>query len=868
MLSHDDQDALARRIAALLPRVEKPARYLGEEINVIRHAWTPERVRWLLILPDLYEIGMSHQGLRILYDQLNRRADALAERAFAPGLDLEALLRREGLPLFSLESHRPARDFDLIGFSLQYELLATNLVNLIDLAGVPIWSRERKETDPLIAAGGPCSGNPEPLADFIDFFLIGDGEEAVGAITETLAATRGRATREERLRRLAKLGGVYVPRFYEPRIEEGRQVGVTPHQGVPARVRRTYVADLDRAPYPLQPIVPLIEAVQDRLTLEIQRGCTQGCRFCQAGIFYRPVRERGPRRLAELTAEGLRASGWEEISLSSLSSADYSQIAPLARTLVEAVAPQRISLSFSSLRVDTFSVELAEQVARVRKTGLTFAPEAGSERLRRVINKKVRDAEILAAAEAAYARGWRRVKLYFMIGLPTETAADLCAMAELIERVRALARRYGRSRSVTASIGAFVPKAHTPFQWVAFDGRRRLREKLDWIQQNVRGRGSELKWHAIDVSFVEAVLSRGDRRLARAIHRAWELGGRFDGWSDHFEIERWETAFRESGIDPETSLRARDPDEPLPWDHIDLGVTREWLQREWQAARAGETTPDCRTGRCAQCGLGGPADRQFAPELSAEAWAELGRAIRVPTAPPELAASVPVRIVFRKRGRVRLLAHLETGHLLVRLLRMAGWPLVFTAGHNPRPKVSFGPPLPLGVEGRWELCDLRLARLPSEEEIARANQQAPAGLTILAARRLPSGQRSLMAEAVAADYRVSLPPPLAKLARREGRIDQFLARGAVPVQKLTKGRSRTIDLRRCVRSLAWDAEATDRLALRLCLQEPAGHVLGPLPALQEIFKWSPEDLARVRVERIALLDAEDRPLHRPVETAS
>ena len=872
MSSLDDHSPLADRIEALLPLVEKPARYMGGEINVIRREWSPERVRWLLILPDVYEIGMSHQGLRILYDQLNQRDDALAERAFAPWVDMEALLRREGLPLFSLESRREAREFDVIGFSLQYELLATNLVNLIDLAGIPIWSRDRTDVDPLIAAGGPCTANPEPVADFIDFFLIGDGEEAVGRITAALATSRGRA-RTERLRRLAEIPGVYVPRFYEPRYAAGEQVGVLATPGMPLPVRRTYVRDLDRAAYPQQPIVPLIEAVQDRLTLEIQRGCTQGCRFCQAGIFYRPIRERSPQRLIELAATGLSTSGWEQISLSSLSSADYTQIAPLARTLVAALSPERIGLSFSSLRVDTFSVELAELVARVRKTGLTFAPEAGSERLRQVINKKVTDEEILAAAEAAYAKGWRRVKLYFMIGLPTETAEDLRAMADLIGRVRALGRRYGASRSVTASIGAFVPKAHTPLQWEAFDGRQRLSEKLAWIKQTVRGRGVELKWHDIDVSFVEAALSRGDRTLARVIHRAWELGARFDGWTDHFSIQRWETAFRETGIDPQRHTRSRDPQAPLPWDHIDLGVTTDWLRRELAAAHAGQSTPDCRTGKCAQCGLGGPRDRQFAPQLEPAAWEALGLMLTRSQHAGTGEASGPadalrVRICFAKRGRLRLLAHLDTGHLLVRLLRMSRWPLTFTAGHNPRPKISFGPPLPLGVAGSHELLDISLQRPPSADEIACVNQRAPQGLEIHSVRTLPPGRASVMSEAISADYDASLPADLAQLARRERRLEQFHAAGAVPVLKASKGRSKSVDLKRCVRTLEWTGDTADRLTMRLRLQEQDGHVLGPLPTLQEILKWSREDLARCRVVRTALLDARDHPLHLPAARES
>jgi radical SAM family uncharacterized protein/radical SAM-linked protein len=905
---------LARKIDALLPLVSRPARYLDSEINAIHKEWSRDLVRWLLILPDVYEIGMSHQGLRILYDLLNQREDALADRAFAPWTDMEALMRRDGVPLFALESRRPARDFDVVGFSLQYELLATNILNMLDLAGIPLWSRERGEQDPLIAAGGPCTGNPEPLADFIDFFLIGDGEQAVARITEVIGATRGQ-TRRERLRALAEIPGLYVPCFYEPRYENGRQAGVTPLDGVPPRITRTYVRDLDGAPYPMRPLVSLTEAVQDRLTLEIQRGCTQGCRFCQAGIFYRPVRERSPRRLAELAAAGLAASGWNQVGLSSLSSADYSQIEPLARAFTEALQPARIGLSFSSLRVDTFSVELADLVSRIRKTGLTFAPEAGTERLRRVINKNIRDADVLSAVEAAYAKGWRRVKLYFMIGLPTETQDDLDGIVSITRRVREIGRRYGGSRSVTASVGSFVPKAHTPFQWEAFGERESLREKLSYLKEHTRSRWSQMKWHEVDPSFVEAVLARGDRRLARTIHRVWETGGRFDGWTDIFEMERWEEAFRETGIDPRDFTGAIDIARPLAWDHIDLGVEKSWLLHERNLASDGETTPDCRTARCTQCGMGGPRNRQFTPAPDAEEYRHLSRelsaavsptadatpvvpdtpsdgiaaeahdtptspAVGIATAAAE-AVSHRCRVVYSKRGPLRFISHLETGHLLIRLFRMARWPLVFTQGHRPRPKVSFGPPLPLGLEGDHELIDTQLTSAVSMREIERVNQRTPRGLEIISAHEIPRSVKSLTSETISALYRVAVPADLHEIAVRERRLEALREAESVIVLKPSKGRQRSIDLKRCVKHLQWEdlprgstqpngAEPQSDgawdgriLSMELLMQEPAGHVLGPLPALLELFKWSREDLGRCLVTRLRLLDASARPLHHP-----
>ena len=900
---------LSARIDALLPLVARPARYLDSEIGAIHIPWEPDRLRWLLVFPEIYEIGMSHQGLRILYDLLNRRADALAERAFAPWPDMEDRMRRRGIPLFSLETRHPARAFDLIGLSLQYELLATNVLNLLDLSGVPIHSRDRSETDPLIVAGGPCSANPEPLADFIDFFLIGDGEEAVGEITRLLALRRGRP-RRERLRALADLPGVYVPCFYEaqggnalppPERATACAGGLSPRDGVPYPVRRTYAERLDAQNYPRTPVIPVIEAVQDRLTLEIQRGCTQGCRFCQAGIFYRPVRERPAADLLELAASGLAASGWDEISLSSLSSADYSQIVPLARALSEGLKAQRAGLSLSSLRVDTFSVELADLVSRVRKTGLTFAPEAGTQRLREVINKRVSEDDLRAAVTAAYGRGWHRVKLYFMVGLPTETPADLDGVARAVRELREIGRGFGPSRGVTVSLSPFVPKAHTPFQWEAFGGREELRERIAYLEKQVASRWTPLKSHNVDLSFVEALLARGDRRMGRVIERVWRAGGRFEGWTEHFSIARWEEALGAEGIDARAATGARDPAAPLPWDHIDLGVSRAWLLGERERALRGEVTDDCRGGACTACGLGGPADRRLSPEIEPAQWQALSARLAEALAPAQgagapgpagagvqaltltataqSASPLRLRLCYAKRANLRFLSHLETGRLLLRLLRMARWPLVYTQGHNPHPRVAFGPPLPVGVEGVRELIDLFLARAPSAQEQADLASLAPPGFAVRGLTEIAAAAPSLTALAATAAYLVLLPADLAARARQERRIEQFHEAQAVPLLKAGKGRQRCVDLKRAVAALAWgeaagssggapderescaetpeDApgEARHRLEMTLCLQEPGGHVAGPFPVLREVLKLADEDVARCSVTRLRFFDA-------------
>jgi radical SAM family uncharacterized protein/radical SAM-linked protein len=864
-LNSQSSQSLAGRIEALLPRVEKPGRYLGTEINAIYKPWAEAGnealSKWLLILPDVYEIGMSHQGLRILYDILNSREDALAERAFAPWVDMEDLMRRNEIPLFSLETRHLAKEFDLVGFSLQYELLATNILNLLDLAGIPLRSNQRGEDDPLIVAGGPCAANPEPLAEFIDLFLIGDGEELVGRITETLQVSKN-LSREEKLRALSGLPGIYVPRFYTPIFENGRQIGVEPQGGAPFPVRRTHVANLDAAPYHLRPVVPLVEAVQDRLTLEIQRGCTRGCRFCQAGIYYRPVRERGPRRLTELIAGGLPVTGWNEVSLSSLSSADYSQIEPLTRTLVDALSPQRIGLSFSSLRADAFSVELAHQVSKVRKTGLTLAPEAGTQRLRNVINKNVTESDLLAAIEAAYSKGWQRVKLYFMLGLPTETDADIEGIISLLTRIRDIGKKHGGAKKVSASLGPFVPKAHTPFQWEAFADRDYLTRSQHHIKDTVQSRWSQVKWHDSKVSFIEATISRGDRTLAPLLERVWRSGARFDGWAEFFNMDRWLEAFSAEGLDPLAYTGAIAPDAKLPWDHIDLGITKKWLAEERDRALSGEQIEDCRLDACTACGLG--CDRPYTPAapVADSDWEQLGKQIRA-AFPAVTADENPqihrYRIAFAKLDRLRFISHLELGRLLARIFRMAGWPIAYSQGHHPHPKIAYGPPLPLGVEGEAELIDVQLTEPLRAELIELANAAAPLGLKIKGAKHMVSKPTSIAAAIISADYRVQLPETLYKQAISEQRVEAFERAGSVIALKSRKGRQKTIDLKRCVTALALHDGTLD---FTLLLQEKQGNTMGPLPMLAELFKWSMENLGECRVTRTRLYDDEGKPLDR------
>jgi radical SAM family uncharacterized protein len=578
------------RVQALLPRVRKPARYLGNEWNVIKKDHGTAAARMALAFPDLYEVGMSNLGLKILYELVNREPGMLLERVFAPDTDMEALMRRHGVPLFALESRKPVREFDLLGFSLQYELSYTNVLNMLDLAGIPLLARARGEAAPLVIGGGPCAFNPEPLAPFFDLFLLGDGEEALPDILKAWIALRGRgATREEILFSLASLDGVYVPAYYVPRYADGVFEGIErTNPAVPAVVEKRVVHDLDRAPYPVSPIVPHIPAVHDRAVVELFRGCGRGCRFCQAGVIYRPVRRRSRETLQKITRETLRSTGYEEVSLASLSTGDYPEIDGLIRELAEGIPAGEVKFSLPSLRLDSFSVQLAGRVHQGRRGGLTFAPEAGTERLRRVIGKNIGEADLFEAVGDAVKAGWEKFKLYFMIGLPTETGEDVAGIArlcrQLLDRFR---REQGKRLRLTVSAATFVPKAHTPFQWEPFLRLEEVRRRQRLLSAALQGvRGVEFSWHDAETGFLEAVFARGDRRLAPLLERAWLKGCRFDGWSEHFSLERWLEAFRELGLDPESyAYRRIDHAEPLPWDHLGGGIAKKILLREHRRAR-------------------------------------------------------------------------------------------------------------------------------------------------------------------------------------------------------------------------------------------------------------------------------------------
>jgi radical SAM family uncharacterized protein len=599
----------------LLPRVTKPIQYVGGELNARVKDWDSVSVRWALLYPDAYEVGLPNQGVQILYEIINERDDALAERTYSVWPDLEALLREHGIGQFTVDAHRPVGAFDVLGVSFATELGYTNLLSALDLAGIPLRAAERDERHPIVIAGGHAAFNPEPIADFIDAAVLGDGEQAVGAITDIVKQAKAdSASRAELLLRLARTGAVYVPDCYDVSyLSDGRIAAVTPNRdGVPARVAKHTLMNLDEWPYPKAPLVPLAESVHERMSIEIFRGCTRGCRFCQAGMITRPVRERSIDGIGEIVRNGLAATGFEEVGLLSLSSADHSEIGPLTKQLADRYEESRVSLSLPSTRVDAFNVDLANELSRNgRRSGLTFAPEGGSERLRRVINKMVSKDDLIRTVSTAYAHGWRQVKLYFMCGLPTETDADVLEIADMAHDVIRAGRAAAGHKDIrcTVSIGGFVPKPHTPFQWAAqaspevVDTRlRKLREAIN--ANRALGRNVGMRYHDGEPSLIEGLLSRGDRRVAAVIEKVWRDGGRFDGWTEHFSFARWMAAAVACGVDVDWyTTRERDGDEVLPWDHLDSGLDKQWLWDDWQDALGEFEQDDCRWTPCFDCGV-------------------------------------------------------------------------------------------------------------------------------------------------------------------------------------------------------------------------------------------------------------------------
>jgi radical SAM family uncharacterized protein/radical SAM-linked protein len=767
--------------------VKKPSRYSGAEVRPALLPWAEAETRILLAFPDVYEIGMSHLGILLLHELLNAREKTLCERAFAPWRDMEEHLRETGALLVSLESGRPARDFDVLGFSLSYELTYTNVLTMLDLAGIPLLRRERRERDPVVLGGGICTLNPAPVAAFFDALLVGEGEEAILEIMEQVEKSKKRGgKREELLRQLSGVEGVYVP-------------------GVSTTVSRRVLPDLKDSPLTPSPILPAMRVVHDRLSIEISRGCTRGCRFCQAGYVYRPVRERDPLLLLRYLQETAPKTGYDEVGLLSLSAADYGCIDRLITDAMETLSPERISVSLPSLRLDALRENTVRQIRKVRKTGFTLAPEAGTERLRRSINKEMGDGELLRSAEWIFGNGWQTLKLYFMVGLPGETSDDVRAIGELIRKVAAVARRHGKRNSVTASVSSFVPKPHTPFQWERQIGKEEIRGRVGIIRAAVgRDRNVEVKFHSPEISELEGAFSRGDGRLSATILAAYRRGARFDAWTEEYRPEAWSEAFRETGIDPAEYRRERDPAGPLPWDMVDAGIDRDFLLSEQEKTRSGETTADCRKdGMCAACGACPPGlvNITYSPDPDGKEEAIAHHAVPDESPRKDGGFRHILRIRYAKEGPARYLSGLEIQSLWGRILRRAGFPLAYSQGFNPAPRISFSHALPVGTDSLAEFleAEFRLPFPPADIE-RKLPPCLPRGISLGEVWQVPPGSPRLSDFNLSCRYAI-LPVPPHRMPeeitpdRVEAAWRTFRGSGHFPVMAGKEGSRSEIDLK-------------------------------------------------------------------------
>ena len=815
MVSHIESALGSQLEREVLPLVAKPERYVGHEVGVVRKPWDAAEVRMLLCYPDVYEVGMSHTGTQILYHLVNRRAEWLMERAYAPWPDMERELRSRVLPLFSLESRRPARDFDVVGFTLQSELTYTNVLTMLDLAGLPLRQAERRPGDPLVLGGGPCASNPEPLAAFFDAFLIGDAEDALEEILGVVQAWKAAGGDRQRLlwELATGIAGVYVPSLYRVPATGGTARPTAARVPFPVVARTVPV--LRAEDHPKRTLVPLAEVAHERLPIEVQRGCVRGCRFCQAGYLYRPARERAVDDCVAIADEGLRHGGQEEISLLSLSTADHSDVEELVERVSGLAAQRGAAVALPSLRADAFSVALVEAASKVRRTGFTFAPEAGSERLRRVINKGLGERDILVAIERALAAGWIGVKLYLMVGHPTEGEADFEELAALVGRIREVVRRHG-AKGVSLSVSPFVPKAHTPFQWERQDSPDETREKLRWLQRRVAGRGVEVKWHDLHAVTIEGLLSRGGRETAELIEGAWRRGARFDAWTEELRLDAWTASLEALGQTEEVRFRERREDEALPWDVVSYGIDRDWLVRERRKAYAEALTEECKLGRCSACGV---CDFEVVQNrLAGEPGLKLGAGCggvgsndAVPGHPHTHTPSHPastIRIRYAKDAPLRFLSHLDVIREIVRTFRRVGAPLAMSEGFAPRPRVSAGPALATGWTSAAEWVDVHLQGVDWDgtrlaELLTALNRSAAPGLRFLAAGVLPAGSASLNAAIERTAWLATLPEQhAAGFAALDAACRSFLARDTAPWARRRHDRTFLLDLRPFVHDLA------------------------------------------------------------------
>jgi radical SAM family uncharacterized protein/radical SAM-linked protein len=828
----------------ILPLVRKPGRYVGEFVTGCKGIPAGKELKVLLVFPDTCEVGVANLGLRILGAALKDMKGVLLDYCFAPWPDFEDQLRKASIPLVSLCHSIPMKDFDVVGFSLQYELQYANVLNMLELGGIPLLASERRNSHPLVVAGGSCALNPEPLSDFIDCFSIGDGEETIDHICSIVRTQKKRnGTRAEVLRELSDCRGLYVPSLFPVKCaKDGMNIRDTSVQG---RVKSAVTRSIERHE-PLT-FTPRVEVTHDRLNVEVMRGCTHGCRFCMAGYTYRPVREKDVRSVLEEATRGFSRAGLEEISLISLSTPDYSRLPELLHLLGDVFAEKGVEVTLPSMRPDTLTFELATELDRFKKSGMTLAPEAGTRRLRDVINKGMDDEEIVRAIAVASEFGWNLIKLYFMIGLPTETEEDIEAIPRLVESALKAARKVNPKAGFNVSISPFIPKAHTPFQWERQDSLEEMAFKTREIVDPLRRLPIKVRWRDPGVSFLEGVLARGDRRLGKAILLAWQNGAKLDAWSDFFRLELWQEAFKESGLSTESYTGSRLLDQPLPWDHIEV-LSRDFLLTERVAAYEGRLSEDCRSGNCQSCGVleGTSLTPQTVCFVSVR---EAGFESKTKTSMPrskELSAGAETltggkyRFQYEKKGKARFLSHLDLVRILTRALRGSNLPVAYSSGYRARPRVSFGPPLRLGFTSRSEYFDVELAMAPQEDPIAALAAFLPEGLRLVEWKRLLPGTGSLSSLCTLARYTVEFPEHF--VAQTDMSLDEI--RSLLCGAKDSLARKATVTLERGARSRPRDVSLTNAVR-ELALLEGSRPVLEMLLSLQGTDVIRPDEVVGI-----------------------